>query len=93
VSGKDIKIAVEGLYIDLEPRRCLAAVDQHLRTVPVGEPGDGLDRHERTRRIGEVGHRDEPGSGRQKRLEGGQVQTPGRIDRRHDEPNADAVAQ
>ena len=61
--------------------------------MPVSQAGDGLDRHERACRIGEVGHRDEPGAGRQKRLEGGQIQPAGRVDRRHDQPDADAVAQ
>ncbi len=35
MTGKGIEVAVQRLHIDRQPRRCLAAVDQHL-----GAPAD-----------------------------------------------------
>ena len=93
VAGKHIKIAVERLHVDVQPRGRLAPVDQHLRAMPVSEARDGFDRDKCPRRIGEVGHRDEPGSRRQQRLERGEIQAACHVDRRHDQSDPNAIAQ
>ena len=52
-----------------------------------------LDRQHRAGHVGDMGHRDELGAGRQQRLELRHVEPAGRVDRRDHQLEADAVAQ
>src|SRR6202007_2052619 len=57
MSGEGIEVATERLHVDRQPWCRLTAVDQHLGALPVCKTNDGLDWHERARRIGDMGHR------------------------------------
>ena len=59
----------------------------------MGELDDGLDRHQGAGDVGELGDRDEPGARRQQRLERGEIEPAGRIDRRDHQAEAEPVAQ
>ncbi|MNS92519.1 hypothetical protein D3C72_1266610 [compost metagenome] len=90
--GEGVEIAIKGLYVDLEVRHCLRAINQHRDAPGMGQLDDVSHRVDRAERVGEVRQRDQSGVLTEQSRELFQHQLAGIVDRRHLQRGAGALA-
>ena len=93
MAREGVEITPKRGYVQRQVRRGLGAVEQHRDAAFVRQADDLGRRRDRTERVGDMGHRDQPGARPQQRGVGVELELAGVVDRHDLDREPELVAQ